>query len=181
MEESQHQSTHSCRRSPRPPFPREIFASAVIITSTTNTEFDYEPSIVFSFVLASVAGCEAVTEKATNVSQAFIAQYPDLQKPINLVFFPGYKVMIDGKATPIIGEDACPPPDGVMAKLFGPTPDEDSKECVEVSPTATEVHVKFPDVAADGSLKKEEWSVLRDGGRVALRRPNGDFVIPEKH
>ncbi|EIU2790069.1 hypothetical protein ACTVD7_006499 [Pseudomonas aeruginosa] len=139
-----------------------------------------KPSIVLSLVLASVAGCDAVTEKAANVSQAFIAQYPDLQKPISLVFFPGYKVMIDGKATPIIGEDACPPQDGVMAKLFGPSPDEDSKECVEVSPTATEVHVKFPDVAAGGSLKKEEWSVLRDGSRVALRRPNGDFVIPEK-
>lgn len=42
LEESQHQSTHSCRRSPRPPFPREIFTSAVIITGTTNTKYDYE-------------------------------------------------------------------------------------------------------------------------------------------
>ncbi|MDI6671947.1 hypothetical protein QMA79_19220 [Pseudomonas aeruginosa] len=139
-----------------------------------------KPSIVLSLVLASVAGCDAVTEKAADVSQAFIDQYPDLQKPIGLVFFPGYKFMIDGNATPIIGEDACPRQDGVMAKLFGPTPYEGSKKCVEVSPTATEVHVKFPELAAGGRLKEENWSVVRDGSRVGLRRPNGDFVIPEK-
>ncbi|EPS7995570.1 hypothetical protein ACVHUK_003096 [Pseudomonas aeruginosa] len=137
-------------------------------------------AIVLSLVLTSVAGCDPLTEMATNVSQAFIAQYPDLQKPMSLVFVPGYKVMIGGKATPITGEDTCPPQDGVMAKLFGPNPYEGSNECVEVSPTATEVHVKFPDVAAGGSLKEEKWSVLHNGGRVALRRPNGDFVIPEK-
>ncbi|HBO7312467.1 TPA: hypothetical protein L4876_006819, partial [Pseudomonas aeruginosa] len=50
-------------------------------------------AIVLSLVLTSVAGCDPLTEMATNVSQAFIAQYPDLQKPISLVFVPGYKVM----------------------------------------------------------------------------------------
>lgn len=42
LEESQHQSSYSCSKSPRPSLSREIFTSAVIITSTTNTEFAYE-------------------------------------------------------------------------------------------------------------------------------------------
>ena len=55
-------------------------------------------AIVLSLVLTSVAGCDPLTEMATNVSQAFIAQYPDLQKPISLVFVPGREILIDRSA-----------------------------------------------------------------------------------
>lgn len=117
-------------------------------------------------VLAFLAGCDAANEAATKVIQE--------SGPMTLVFHPGYKMLIDGKPSPIFGTDECPEPDPFMKAFFGPDPDEGDKSCVVISPETTSVEVLISNA---GRPVKETWTVERNKDLTTLRRADGSYVL----
>ncbi|HBO5514605.1 TPA: hypothetical protein L4559_003499 [Pseudomonas aeruginosa] len=116
-------------------------------------------------VLAFLAGCDAANEAATKVIQE--------SGPMTLVFHPGYKMLIDGKPSPIFGTDECPKADPFMNAFFGPDPDEGDKLCVVIAPETKSVEVL---VSIAGQPVKEAWTVERNKGRTMLRRADGSYL-----
>ncbi|WP_175816932.1 hypothetical protein [Burkholderia diffusa] len=93
-----------------------------------------------------------------------------------LVMAPEYRVLIDGHATSILGNDACPREDDPQkAYWLGGRPDEiPSTGCVVVGPTTKEVRIQV----IGGPL--EAWRVVRRERNglpeTLLKRPNGEYV-----
>ncbi|MFM0416971.1 hypothetical protein [Paraburkholderia aromaticivorans] len=97
-----------------------------------------------------------------------------------LVIKPGYRVLIDGRPVPIVGNDECPRErDAQNAFSLGGRPDDTpAMGCVVVGPTTKEVHVRV------NSSFLEVWKVVhqeRGGFPVTLLvRPNGDYIAEAK-
>ncbi|MCX4176906.1 MULTISPECIES: hypothetical protein, partial [Paraburkholderia] len=97
-----------------------------------------------------------------------------------LVMKPGYQVLIDGHAVPIVGNDECPQEkDAQKAFWLGGRPDDiPAMGCVVVGSTTKEVHVRV------NSNVLEVWKVVHQerGGFPAtlLVRPNGDYIAEAK-
>lgn len=123
-----------------------------------------------------LSGCDQVKQTFTDIAIEVSRQY---SKDIILVFPPDSYVKMDGKRTRIQGYDDClkQPRGIVMEMLFGP---DNSPEdgCVVVKPDTASVEVMyFP----DGRPIPETWTVERPReGAVALRRPNGEYILDEK-
>lgn len=97
-----------------------------------------------------------------------------------IVIQPAYKVLIDGKPTPIWGSDACPSNDS----LFVNDVTRPSNNCIVMSKDRREVMVNFP--GPNGNVIQEVWTVVREDGqddygrlfqRSYLKRPDGSPVL----
>ncbi len=76
----------------------------------------------------------------------------------------------DGKAI-VFGKDRCPRNEGIMAILFGTEPEQHT--CIRLD----RPHV--PVTVADGGPRgpvDETWTVVQDGPRTSITRPNGMIV-----
>ncbi|MEB2558753.1 hypothetical protein [Burkholderia cenocepacia] len=96
------------------------------------------------------------------------------------VIGPGFKVLMDGRETPIVGNDVCPrEADPQKAYWLGGRPASmPDTGCVVIGPSTKEVRVQPVGGAS------EVWTVERrerDGfPAVSLKRANGEFVAQAK-
>lgn len=125
-------------------------------------------------VMVVLAGCGAAIDR---VGQTIAGNDPII------VIAPGYKVFIDGQATPIFGFDECLNTNSTVGKLFGDSPDAGSHDCIVIENERQSVQVRF--MSSTGVLANEKWQIVREQGttgdrhylRTSLKRPNGSLVV----
>lgn len=126
----------------------------------------------------TISGCDSIVGKALDIAQ--------VDEP-TIVLAPGYKVIIDGKPTPIFGVDECPKADTLMVKLFGENPDDGKVGCTVLNKDKTEVTVRFAQAtnAPAERLITERWNIVRESVKIGdhpatrtyLKRPDGAMVV----
>lgn len=111
-----------------------------------------------------------------HVSDSFTRAFSEQAESMTLVFGPMMPITIDGKAAKALGINVCPSHQGDNVRwLFGESAHAGVQQCIVVTPETKKVWVSL---LVDGSLgPSEEWTVERDGGKVALKRPNGSYVM----
>jgi hypothetical protein len=115
---------------------------------------------------------------AVDLAQDYMKQAGTPQP--KMVMKPGYQVLLDGRATPIVGNDHCPTvEDPQKAFWLGGRPDDiPASGCVVVGPETKEVHVQVIGSAS------EVWKVVRRERNglpeTLLERPNGEYITRAK-
>ena len=125
-------------------------------------------------LMGSLTACDA-QQAATTVAKIAPHVAP------MLVIEPGYKVMIDGKPTPVMGHDECPSNPGTA--VFGTDPLVGQTGCIVLSKDRTEVPVSFP---GPKGMVNERWTIVRETRQgtafpmTMLRRPDGSPIVAAK-
>ncbi len=97
------------------------------------------------------------------------------QKPLTLIFEPGYKVKIDNKEVFIFGEDRCEPNETSWWSTEHAKPTFD---CIRISPNSHDIMIHF----FEGyRVITEFWHIKRTTSPnglpiISLNRPNGEQI-----
>ena len=103
-------------------------------------------------VMSVLTGCDTVS--------SIVASAP---MP-SLMFSPGYRVQVGERVFPVWGEDSC------KDAFSGP----DERNCIDLGRDKAQVLVHFK--REDGSTAADQWSISRDGGKIAIYTATGEVV-----
>lgn len=114
-------------------------------------------AIALMFIILS--GCKPSENLAEKFSEFSHSKEPEIDIDIQTP----YSFIVDGQKTQVQGADKC------YDKLSN-TP----YECIKLNKPFVIVYLPLP-----SGVQKEVWSVIRDGNKISLKRPNGSLVVPE--
>lgn len=98
-----------------------------------------------------------------------------LNKPVDIVFPPGFKIALDGKAVPIFGDDLCSTNSPLMNAMFGSSYIDGESVCLVVTSKTQSLPVKM---VVDKKIIEENWKVVHTAPNTfSLQRESGQFVV----
>lgn len=126
-----------------------------------------------TLAVLSVLAFAANADVAGDLKQWFIANTEKNQVVETIVIAPGYKMVIAGKALPVVGTQECPRADGMRIWFFGGDT-QGGSGCMVIRKETSTVQAQF---VLDGKNVTETWAVERRApDKTLLRRPNGDYL-----